>query len=204
MKEKSSFFFPNELKRVHNRIIPISEEKKIATPLICKCGCSTLLKIALLSKGLNCETGKYENLSAWWEHCNDMLIDKEHLADYKIVAVVRNPLDRIGSAYNTVGNNMPVEDYVEKVIYTLENFEPCHIDRHIVSQFEEYSLSMVDEFVPIEYLDKYLHSIGIDIERINVSKSPLKINDERLKKLLSNDFRIYNEILNGDKCFKPL
>ena len=200
----SSFFSFNELERFYNKIIPISEEKKIVTPIISKCACSTLFKIALLSKGKDCVTGKYESLNGWWGYLKKMLIDNKHLADYKIVAVVRNPLDRICSAYNTVGNNMPVQDYVKKVIYTLENFEPCHIDRHIASQFEQYNLSMVNKFIPIEYLDKYLHSIGIDIERINVSKSPLKIDNDRLRELLNNDFRIYNEILNSDKCFKPL
>lgn len=58
-------------------------------------------------------------------------------------------------------------------------------------------------FIPIEYLDEYLHLINIDIERVNISKSPFKINDERLLNLLDNDFKIYNDILKGNKCFNP-
>lgn len=58
-------------------------------------------------------------------------------------------------------------------------------------------------FIPIEYLDEYLHLINIDIERVNVSKSPFKINNERLLNLLDNDFKIYNDISKGNKCFNP-
>lgn len=58
-------------------------------------------------------------------------------------------------------------------------------------------------FILIEYLDGYLHLINIDIERVNISKSHFKINNERLLNLLDNDFKIYNDILKGNKCFNP-
>lgn len=185
----------------YNKFILISAQKNIVTPIISKNACSTLFRIALIKAGRSCVIDKYDRLGGLWGFQNSILV--RDLANCKKVAVVRNPLDRICSAYNTVGYDIPKEDFINKVIYTLENFELRDIDRHITSQFVQYDLSLIDEFIPIEYLDEYLHSIGIDAERVNVSKSSIKIDNERLIDLLSDDFKIYNEILNGSKCFKP-
>lgn len=199
-----SFYVPNEINYYYNNFILISENKKAVTPIISKNACSTLVRIALLEAGKECNVDKYDRLGSLWTYRNRLLVKNDDLVNYKKFAVIRNPLDRICSAYNTVGNNLYTEDYVNKVINTLENFNPNDINRHITSQFVQYDLSLIDEFVPIEYLDEYLRSIGIDdVKKVNVSKSSIKIDNERLMELLSNDFKIYNEILNGNKCFKP-
>lgn len=200
MKNYVSF---NEVKYYYNKFIVLSEQKKLATPIISKNACSTLFKVGLLEKGIQCDSIRYENLDSWWWLLPRLLIKEENLLNYKIVAVIRNPLDRISSAYNTIGNNISKEDYIDNVIHTLENFKEEDIDRHITSQFIQYDLSLIDMFIPIEYLDEYLHLINIDIERVNISKSPFKINNERLLNLLDNDFKIYNDILKGNKCFNP-
>ena len=196
------FYSKNEIQRYYNKFIVISEPKKIATPIISKNACSSLFKIALVRAGYECYCDKYGNIIKWWGKRDSLLIKEEDLPNYKKVAVVRNPLDRICSAYNTIGNNMPREDYVNEVICALSNYDANDINRHIASQFAQYDTNLIDEFIPIEYLDEYLHLIDIGAERINVSRYPFKIDNERLDELLEGDFKMYNEILNGDKCYK--
>ncbi len=197
----SNFYPKNEIQCYYNKFVGISEN--IATPIISKNACSSLFKIALNRTGYECHCDKYDNLIKWWGKRKYLLIKEEYLVNYKKVAVIRNPLDRICSAYNTIGNNMPREDYINEVIGTLSNYDTNDINRHIASQFSQYDMNLIDEFIPIEYLDEYLHSNHIRVERVNVSKHTFKIDNERLNELLSEDFKIYNEILNGDKCFKP-
>ena len=196
------FYSKNEMQRYYNKFIVISEQKKIATPIISKNACSSLFKIALVRVGYECYCDKYGDIIKWWGKRDSLLIKEEDLSNYKKVAVVRNPLDRICSAYNTIGNNMPREDYVNEVICALSNYDANDINRHIASQFAQYDTNLIDEFIPIEYLDEYLHLIDIGAERVNVSRHPFKIDNERLNELLEGDFKMYNEILNGDKCYK--
>lgn len=199
-----NFYKQGQLYVYYNKFVVISKTKKIITPIISKNACSTLFKIALLdATGKECYKNKYDNLCIEWLQLDSLLVKEEDLVNYKKVAVIRNPLDRICSAYNTIGNGCNKEEFINKVINTLENFTTCDIDRHIASQFAQYDLQLIDEFIPIEYLDEYLYSIGIKTDRINVSRYTFNTNNKRLIELLNNDFKIYNEILNSDKCFKP-
>ena len=113
---------------------------------------------------------------------------------YTKFAVIRNTLERIESAYNTIGNKMSVSDYIDSVVETLSTLDNIEIDRHIASQFIFYNIDDIDIFVPIEKLNDYLKSIGINPIKINCSKSPIKINDARLNNLLKQDFEIYNVV----------
>lgn len=94
-----------------------------------------------------------------------------------------------------------MDTYINDVIYSLENRDD-YINRHIYSQFLTYDLDLIQTFVPIERLDDYLKTLGITTERANVTKSPIKINDEHLNAVLKIDFEIYNKILNSDLLYK--
>ena len=89
---------------------------------------------------------------------------------------------------------MSVSDYIDSVVETLSTLDNIEIDRHIASQFIFYNIDDIDIFVPIEKLNDYLKSIGINPIKINCSKSPIKINDARLNNLLKQDFEIYNVV----------
>lgn len=158
----------------------------LATPIISKCACSTL--VALANNYCFSSDNTYKPIRGWGFY----RYKPDEIKDCIKFAVIRNPLERIESAYNTIGNNMPINDYIESVIKTLNNSE---IDRHIASQFLFYNINDIDIFVPIERLDDYLRSIGIKLIRINCSKNPIKINDSRLDILLEDDFEIYNKLL---------
>ena len=71
----------------------------------------------------------------WSDNKRNFIINPKEYKDFKKVAVIRHPVDRIISAYTTIGRNKRFYDYCDDVIDTLKNVEPKYIDRHITSQF---------------------------------------------------------------------
>ena len=176
-KDTQTKFYINNYLRFDNNIV---------TPIISKCACSTL---AALANNYSIDD-VYKPII--WGGIKRYSIND--VKSYTKFAVIRNPLERIESAYNTIGNKMSVSDYIDSVVETLSTLDNIEIDRHIASQFIFYNIDDIDIFVPIEKLNDYLKSIGINPIKINCSKSPIKINDARLNNLLKQDFEIYNVV----------
>lgn len=188
-----------------NQYVILSQKYKIITPIISKNACSSL---KLISIQLECLKNKlkFSRLDTSYWHCNNgKIFNLNKYKDFKKVAVIRDPIQRIISAYNTIGRNIDFNLYIKNVIDTFKKYELYNIDRHITSQFIQYDYQNVDLFIPIKKLNKYLNTI--DIENIIINKSNfnnLIIPEENrieLLELLKNDYKIYNSILNSNKCF---
>lgn len=185
--------------------IILSKEHKVITPIISKNACSSLVLISLKRKDLE-KKYAFKGLGDFWsDNKRDFIINPKEYKDFKKVAVIRDPIDRIISAYTTIGKNKKFYDYLDDVIDTLKNVEPKYIDRHITNQFLFYDYKDVDLFVPIEKLNDYLKSIDIEKLEVNQSNVVHFINEETKSKLLEvlkEDYKIYNDILKSDKCIK--
>lgn len=196
------YYVQNALPLVYNKLVVLSEEQKIATYLVSKNANSTLYNKALQNKGYVTHFAVNQHMNIWWRYLPTCLLDKEKEDDYQKVVVIREPLDRIESAFHTIGGSS-IESYIDKVIYSLKNFRQEDLDRHIMSQFIQYDISKVNKFIPIQYLDKYLNSIGLDLQKVNVGKTHIKIENDELIELLQPQINLYNYIFNSNKCYKP-
>lgn len=199
------YFIYNEYNN-YNKYVILSKEKKIITPIISKNACSTLAKLVLLNNNINISLDKYSALNDYyWKQLHKHTISINNLNDeYKIVSVIRDPIDRIISAYNTIGRNISVNDYLNKVIYTFNNYYDYNINRHIASQFIQYDINKTNLFIPINKLDDYLKTIDITIDRINCSKSEITIDRNKLLPYMYKDYILYNHIINSDKCYNNI
>lgn len=173
------------------------------TPIVSKCACSTMLKMVIENLGLDVNRGKYDSLKGEWRLLSDIKLKTEDFKEnHKTFAVIRDPLERIESAYTTIGGNMSVDEYVENILLAFGHLHKLLINRHIVSQFLFYDVSKIDVFVPIEKLDEWFEYIGANNNgSINCSRQKIKIDDERLMEYLKEDYEIYNLILSSDKMF---
>lgn len=202
----NKFFAPGEIAQYANRYLILSKEHKIITPIVSKCGSSTISNLVLNREGYPQDTTQYHRmLTRGWVELQRFTI-KDSIANYdsyKRVAIIRDPLNRIESSYTTLGNGQSSEEYLEDVIFALQSYPVHRINRHIASQFVAYDKDKIDLFVPLMLLDKYLNTIDIGVpDKVNCSKEHIKFNSPTLNSLLQEDYMIYNEILNSNKCFK--
>lgn len=183
----------------------LSKEHKVITPIISKNACSSLVLISLKRNDLEKEYA-FKSLGNFWsDNKRNFIINPKEYKDFKKVAVIRHPVDRIISAYTTIGRNKRFYDYCDDVIDTLKNVEPKYINRHFTSQFLFYDYKDIDLFIPIEKLNDYLKQINIQKLEVNKSNVVRFINEETKNKLLEvlkEDYKIYTDILKSDKCFK--
>lgn len=193
------------MKKDREEYVILSKSKRIKTPLVPKCGCSTLLLTALKDNNIDySEIKDYSNELPphLWIKKNRILIAPEEYSQYKAIAVIRDPIKRLESAYNTIGNGMVYDDYISYLIKELSYSDNKYIDPHIRSQFSFYKEKDIDLFIELRDLDRYFGSIGIPVLHANISHSSFKIKDNKLLNLLDEDYQIYNAILNSDKLFR--
>lgn len=188
-------------------------DKEIAMHLISKCGCSSIFYNSMCIHNIATDEQQvfeYKHLSAWHNDdvCNAIIkYTKEDNKYY--VGVIRDPLERIKSAYYTLTTffklEMSTQQYVTYLIEALEQDEYI-INRHVLLQFRQYDYKETDLFVHINDLNRYFSSINIENCYINKSiPSFKKIEfdiDTKLLSLLEKDYDIYNDILNSDKLFR--
>lgn len=198
----------------YNKFIVLSEKYKIATPIVSKCGCSSLMAVAMENSGMHYYNEDiYDAFRSWGVQGQlDIKSDKyKNIVDeLKYVAVIRDPIKRVISAYKTIGTkSASPNDFIENVIYGLEN-NADRLDRHILSQFKQYDMSKIDMFVNIDDLDFFLNNIKdndkIEIKRVNCSVrhiKPTKEQETKLNFLLKEDIETYNSILKSDKIYVP-
>ena len=199
-------YIDNLTSRYFNQYVILSQKYKVITPIISKNACSSLKLISTELQKLKNKL-EFSNLGvSIWTCSKGKVFDLNKYKDFKKVAVIRDPLQRIISAYNTIGRNIDFNLYIKNVINTFKNNELTNINRHITSQFIQYDYKNIDLFIPIEKLNKYLNTL--DIKDIIVNKSTftnLTIQEQdkmQLLELLKDDYKIYNDILKSNKCFK--
>lgn len=183
--------------------LPTDRETYVA--MISKNASSLLYDIVLESNGVNTNVSEHGALNGYWYYLKDYVYTTSYVKGRKDAVkavVVRDPLERIESAYNTIGFGMPVEIYVDRCCWSLEHLPHLYIDRHISSQFTQTDFNLANKIVPKEKLDDYLKSIGINnTRRVNCTKERIKINDQRLNDLLVADYKKYNFYKNSSIAF---
>ena len=100
------YYVPNALPLVYNKLVVLSEEQKIATYLVSKNANSTLYNKALQNKGYVTHFAVNQHMNIWWRYLPTCLLDKEKEDDYQKVVVIREPLDRIESAFHTIATDL--------------------------------------------------------------------------------------------------
>lgn len=197
---------------VMNRFV---EDKQIAMFSISKCACSTIFYNSMRLRNIydisDINQYEYKHFSHWKNTLLQNLTFSQDLNkdEYYYIAIFRDPIERLVSAYYTLTifyqKDMNYEQYVKYLIDAFKQDE-YYVNRHVLSQFDQYDIEAVDLFVHINNLSRYF--LSINIENIHINKSilcfkniQLPINNE-LKSLLERDYEIYNNILNSDKLFK--
>lgn len=183
---------------------------RMLIPSIPKCACSTIEMFynKLNNKKVEHRT-KHQHLLPDAFNFNSYIdIRKQNLDDCLVCCVIRDPLERIISSYHTFTNidahnyTLSFDNYIKSVVLTLQSYDIHKQDRHIRSQFWFYDIDRVDLFIHINNLDPFLKTIDhrYNNRRYNVSKSKQKfIYNKELHRLLKEDYKIYNYILNN-KC----
>lgn len=193
-------------------------QKPMIMPIVSKCACSTLCALYQYRKSnfninsLDSQTHFYffKQRSKLW-NIKPTWINKNTKNNYFVCAVIRDPLERLASAYNTLTAvyqqryKFTIEEYIESLVRTFQHVEPMVINKHVQSQFYQYNINLVDMFVRIEDLDMFLRRYfkeDLNI-RFNCSRSKITLpKDERLMKILERDFEIYEHIINGDRIYR--
>lgn len=183
--------------------LPTERETYVA--MISKNASSLLYDIVLESNGINTNVSEHGALNGYWYYLKDYVCTTSYVKGRKDAVkavVVRDPLERIESAYNTIGFGIPVETYVDRCCWSLEHLPHLYIDRHISSQFIQTDFNLANKIIPMEKLDDYLKSIGINnTRRVNCTKDRIKIDDQRLNNLLVADYKKYNFYKNCSIVF---
>lgn len=185
--------------------MPTNNDKDVYIAMISKNASSILFDIVLESNGIISNISEHGALNGYWGFLKHLAYPTSHVLKQKDVikvAVIRDPLERIESAYNTIGFDMTIEQYVDCCCWSLEHLPHLYIDRHISSQFIQTDFNLINKIVPMEKLNDYLVSIGINnTRRINCAKERIKINDQRLNNLLVADYKKYNFYKNSSIAF---
>lgn len=203
-------FFGKDQSGFYNNFIELSPG--LYTPLISKNACSTLFYSLIWSKN----DIKYKNLQQydtlsglWYKRQKYIINDISILESQNCFAVIRDPLDRIASAYKTLSYTelgMTIDIYVNNVLDAFKLAEDSkYIDRHIASQFIQYNSELINEYVKIEDLSTFLCSKNIEYMTINKSKHQIDLSNYKPELLpyLESDYEIYNNIINSKQLYKP-
>lgn len=191
------------------------EDKQIAMFIVSKCACTSIFCTSMRLRNIynvpNINQYEYKHFGLWGtKQLDEQTLSRDlNKNEHYYVAVFRDPIERLRSAYFTLLTYYQKDiNYEQYINYLIEAFkqETYYVNRHVLSQFEQYDLEVVDLFVHINDLPKYFQSINIENTHINKSTSCFKkiqlpVNDE-LKSLLEKDYTIYNDILNSNKLFR--
>lgn len=156
----------------------------VLCPIVAKCACSSLSLMAAKRSGsweqissVNDEQFEYKHFgqidySIWPTLRSSILLDDSAIDRSKnnIVAVYRDPVERLISAKHVLDRNSTLEQYIENVIETFRCCDIKDIDMHILPQSLQYDAEYVDLFVDIKKLPKYFKSIGL--QNVAVNKTP--------------------------------
>lgn len=198
----------------YNRYLPIKvleNDKTLIMPLITKCANTTIANLYVNLNITETNLRRNDNKNFWsLYYIHDKYVNINNYENKLCVAVIRDPLERIKSAYRTCCNFnhfiYDVDFYYDMVCASLEKYKEGkfdNIDRHINSQFTQYDIENIDLFVHINDLDRFFAKHDITTEPLNVSREKIKFNNEdKLLELLKEDYHIYNNIINSDKMFR--
>lgn len=143
-------------------------------------------------------------------------VNLDDIQDKIVFVVIRDPLERIISAYKQIGRekHLQFDTYIDIVSNSLDLYfknDPCvlnNINRHILPQFRQYDLNCIDIFVNINDLDTFLEEYGITFKpKINITTNKInteqyKYSIDKLKKILKPEYDTYNEIINSEKYYR--
>lgn len=153
-----------------------------------KCGCSTISFLADKFKRTHIcvdEASEYEY--SHFDERDDTIWHRLYestltpIADVlnmgiTIVAIYREPIERVISAKYKVARDCDFEAYLQNVCFTFDSVDATQVDRHIAPQSLQYDTSYVDLFVDLKDLNRFLSENGI--ENVAINKTPVS---ERLK-----------------------
>lgn len=212
----------NHTINIYHKYLPIKEveyrgdKKHLLMLLTPKCANST---IANLFYNENCGKTVIDNVYAPWKwkqyFVHDKYVDIHDYDNRLSVAVLRDPLNRLVSAFKTFNDYISrcrktytIEQFAETVINSYEcEDERYHMDRHITSQFKFHNYDDIDLYVNIEDLNDFFAEVGIETQAVNVSKNKVEFPEEyrnKIIELLAKDYEIYNKIQNSEKIYHKL
>lgn len=190
--------------------------------IIPKCACSSLSWIAAKRSGMLNElfgdvgdnTFEYHSLNTDENHAWPKLrknVLRNDAGDAKVVAVYRDPIDRLISAKYTIDKKSTFEEYIKNVIATFKQCDMKDIDEHILPQSYLYDASKVDLFVNIKDLSQFLESIGQQDVFINKTPSSELNSYDRsildkyiseIKEIYACDYNLIDSIPETKKFYK--
>lgn len=184
-------------KRYFNKYIRLGDW---AGCVVSKCGCSSLLATAKDLQGdetapLSCEE---------WQHLHFAMADISS-GKYKTFAIIRHPLMRIESAYNTLKYiEADEEKWLKLLVREMRETSGKDLNRHVISQFAHYKEEDIDVFVPIELLSDFMRNeMGLACIRRNTSTNKPTFRLEDFEGLLDEDIATYERIMKSDKIYRP-
>lgn len=172
---------------------------------ISKCGCSTIGYLACLYKGIKeidkFKDKKYKSLCTLWTSCVRKLEINitNRYQDKKLIVIYRDPIERLVSAYTTIGKGMPIEEYFKQIDYAINN--NIVINYHIQPQIHfiqnnNRTIDDIDLFIELKDLKSFIQNeLDIYDSEMNMTPPDKKITnyDDLIKPYIGTFMNYYKE-----------